>query len=185
MAKILVIFSLVVLFIVPSSYCLDSIDILTGYLEADLEKKDHYQAVPLLVGFNYSAEPFLNKIGLKVPGQVNFILEPFFNTVIGPDKNIEVGSNFLLKYSLTFLDKIHPYIKGGIGALYMSQHTEEQSTQYNFLPQVGGGIQYFLTDNLAFNLEYRYRHLSNASIKNPNSGIDSDLILCGFSFFFK
>lgn len=185
MAKILVVFVLAILFIVPSSYCLESIDVLSGYLQADLEEKDDYQVIPLLVGFNYNPEPFLDKLGLKVPGKINLIIEPFLNTVIAPDKNIEVGSNFLLKYSLTFFDKVHPYIKGGVGALYMSQHTVEQSTQYNFLPQVGGGIQYFLTDKVAFNVEYRYRHLSNASTKSPNGGIDADLILCGFSYFFK
>lgn len=171
--------------IVPDLYALDSIDFLFGYLEADLKEKDDYQVLPLMVGFNFAAKPLLERIGLEIPGKVNFIVEPFVNTVISPSKNIEVGSNFLIKYTMPLSEKIHPYLKGGVGALYMSQHTLEQSTQYNFLPQAGGGLQYLINEKVALNFEYRWRHLSNASIKSPNSGIDANLFLCGISFFFE
>ncbi|MCF7873282.1 MAG: acyloxyacyl hydrolase [Candidatus Omnitrophica bacterium] len=167
------------------SFALDSVDVLSGYLEANLEEKDEYRAIPLLVGLNFNGNSFFERVGLDLPGRVDFILEPFVNTVVNPDKNIEVGSNFLIKYTLTLTKKVQPFVKAGAGVVYMSQHTKEQSTQYNFLPQAGGGIQYFFSDRVALNLEYRYRHLSNAGAKHPNSGIDSDLILCGLSFYFK
>jgi hypothetical protein len=127
----------------------------------------------------------LSKVWINTKGRADFILEPFVNAISSPASNVEAGSNFLLQYVFPLNKKFQPYIKGGLGVLYMSQHTLEQSTQYNFLPQGAAGIQYFLKDNLAINLEYRYRHLSNASLKDPNSGIDSNLYLCGVTFFFN
>ncbi len=187
-SKIIVLVSVIftVTFISTAAYTLDSLDFLTGYLSASLdESQPDYEAIPLLVGLNFNAKPFFEKFGVKTKGDLNFVIEPFINTVIEPDTNIEVGSNFLIKYVFPLTKKLQPYIKGGVGALYMSQDTKEQGTKYNFLPQVGGGIRYFIKDDVALNVEYRFRHLSNASIKSPNSGIDADLILGGISFFFK
>lgn len=66
----------------------------------------------------------------------------------------------------------------------MSQHTLEQSTQYNFLPQAGAGLIYFLKPDLGLNLGYRYRHLSNSSLKRSNKGINVDMILAGLSLYY-
>ena len=77
-----------------------------------------------------------------------------------------------------------PYVKFGAGPVYISQHTREQSTQFNFVDTAGVGFNWFYKENLAFSFEYRYRHLSNASIKHPNKGIDTNSFLVGMSFFF-
>ena len=170
----------------PVGYCgIEAIDVSTGYLNSNLDNThEKYQGFPLLVGLEFDIKPLLSKVWLNTKGRADFILEPFINTITSPDSNVEVGSNFLLQYVFPLHEKIQPYVKGGLGVLYMSQHTREQSTQYNFLPQGAGGVQYFIKDNLAINLEYRYRHLSNASIKHPNSGIDSNLYLGGVTYFF-
>lgn len=180
-----VFFALIVFSIVPVfGLSLETVEILSGYFEADLEGKDDYQGVPLLVSFNFDAKPLLNGIGLNIPGSFNLIAEPFFNTIISPENNIEVGSNFLVKYGFPLTKRIMPYIKGGVGVLYMSQGSNEQSTKYNFLPQGGGGVHFFFSENTALTVEYRYRHLSNASVKSPNSGIDADIYLTGIAIFF-
>lgn len=186
MKKVLVLSVFVLcLAILPSTYALDGVEVLSGYLDGYLDnsKKD-YTAVPLLVGLIFDMKPLTSKVGINPKGRLDFILEPFINTVTEPNSNVEVGSNFLFEYAFPLSQKFHPYVKGGIGALYMSQHTVEQSTQYNFLPQGGGGLRYFIKDNIAINFEYRYRHLSNASIKHPNSGIDANMYLGGITIFF-
>jgi predicted porin len=66
----------------------------------------------------------------------------------------------------------------------MTQHTREQSTQFNFTEQTGIGIHYFFRKNTAFTLQGRYRHLSNASIKHPNTGINTQFVIAGFSYQF-
>ena len=166
-------------------FALDSIEFLSGYLSARLEEKEDYQALPFLVSFNFDLKPFIEeKTGFNFKGEFNFSLEPFISYVYTPDSNVEVGVNFLGKYVFDFWEKVKLYLKGGLGVLYMSQHTREQSTQYNFLPQAGMGFSFFINETTSFNLEYRYRHLSNASFKNPNSGIDADLILGGIAIHF-
>ncbi len=169
-----------------NAYAIESIDVLTGYFTGHLDNTEKdYNAVPLLVGINFDLKPAIRKIGLNTQGSFDFILEPFLNTVIQPNSNIEAGSDFLLKYGFPLTDRLQPYVKGGLGVLYMSQHTKEQSTQYNFLPQGAAGLQYRITNDIALNLEYRYRHLSNAALKHPNSGINVNMYLCGITIFFN
>jgi len=107
------------------------------------------------------------------------------NVVINPNTNAEVGCSFLLKYSDHITSRIAPYIEGGFGIIYTTQHTREQSTQYNFLSQVGVGLQFFLNEKYALTGGYRYRHMSNAGIDSPNRGIDHHFVLLGVSYFFK
>lgn len=168
------------------SYALEAVEIFSGYFQGELDdtKKD-YTGVPLLVSFDFDLKPLISKVGITPKGRVNFIIEPFINTIIKPNDNLEAGGNFLFKYTFPLTDFFQPYIKGGLGFLYMSTHTLEQSTQYNGLPQAGGGFHLFFKENIAFSCEYRYRHLSNGSIKDPNRGIDVEMFLAGISIFFK
>lgn len=64
----------------------------------------------------------------------------------------------------------------------MTQHTNEQSTQYNFIPQIGGGVSYDWKEDVSFDFEYRYRHLSNANRKLPNDGINMNMFLAGVTW---
>jgi hypothetical protein len=177
------IFSL--LFISTKAFALDGIEIFSGFLKANLEeKRDNYIGIPVCLALNFDIKKPSTSSGILSKGRVNFVVEPFITTIFSPDTNIEVGTNLLLKYTYPLSKRVKTYIKGGAGVLYMSQHTREQSTQYNFLPQAGLGFHFFLNEKTAISCEYRYRHLSNASVKHPNSGIDADIALGGVSFFF-
>jgi opacity protein-like surface antigen len=48
----------------------------------------------------------------------------------------------------------------------------------------GFGISYFLTDQVALNVGYRFNHISNAGTHYPNLGLNASLPYGGFSFFF-
>lgn len=165
-------------------FCFNAIELFSGWMSAALKDKEHYQGVPFLASFGFKARPVLEKVNLPVDENFNFVVEPFATFISSPNSNIEVGSNFLIKYLIPLSEKIRLYVKGGIGVLYMSQHTKEQATQINFLPQIGVGVHYFLDTSTALSMEYRYRHLSNGSIKHPNKGIDANIVLVGISFFY-
>lgn len=161
---------------------LKEIGFLTGYGTASLEKKSaDYEVIPILPRFGFDINPIKGSIG----GDLELIAEPIMNVVISPDANAEFGASCLLKYSSHITARIAPYIEGGIGMVYTTQHTHEQGTQFNFLPQVGGGLQFFLNKNLALTGGYRYRHLSNAGMSDDNSGINHHFILVGLSYFFN
>ncbi len=141
--------------------------------------------MPLALDFDFNIKPLTKKVGLNPPGLVQFQIEPFLSFVIQPEANIEVGNSFLLKLGLLpETSKFQPYIKSGVGMIWMSQHTLDQSTQFNFLLHFGSGLHYFFSKENAFTLEYRFRHLSNASIKQPNRGIDAHSALLGLTRLF-
>lgn len=173
------------LFCVHVVYALEGVEVLSGFFEANLNDRDDYQGIPLMVSLNFDAKPFFSKVGVEPQGRLEFLVEPFATTIISPEKNVEIGSNFLIKYVFPLSDVIQPYFKGGLGTLYMSQKTNEQSTQYNFLPQAGVGFHFFVQDDAALSVEYRYRHLSNNSFGSRNGGIDANMALAGVSFFFE
>lgn len=164
---------------------LSGIEVLSGFGVAHLREKGLYNVIPVYVDLDFDLRPALHNIGFNPPGLLQFVDEPFLSGVSHPNGNIEVGNNFLLKIGfLPETSRIQPYFKGGVGLLYMSQHTIEQSTQFNFDEYAGFGVHFFLKKNIAFTIEYRYRHLSNASIKQPNCGINSNFGICGLSYKF-
>jgi len=63
-----------------------------------------------------------------------------------------------------------PYIEAGIGFSFISDRnirTRDMSTNFNFEDRIGIGVKIEDID-----LSARYMHYSNASIVNPNDGID-------------
>ncbi len=159
---------------------LEAIEFLTGYTEGTLSQKANYDNVPLIVDFNFDAKPLGEKIGFRPSGIFQFQIEPFISVTTGPDDNMEVGTSFFYKLGLLPEEsKLQPYVKIGVGMVLMTQQTREQSTQFNFITSVAGGLHYFFQEDTAVTVEYRARHLSNASIDRPNAGIDTMGILAG------
>jgi len=153
----------------------------TGFGSASLKEKKNYKIIPLGARLGFDMNPLFNN---KVKGLLEFVVEPFLTPVISPDKNVEFGTHFMIKYGYKF-GNFMPYIEGGTGFMYTTQHTREQSTQWNFTSQAGLGFYYFLREDLALNIGYRYRHFSNLSIKHPNSGVDIHNGIVGISWFFN
>lgn len=163
---------------------LEEFGLLTGYGGASIVG-GNYQLVLFMPRWGFDIKPATEKMGLKPPGHLEFVVEPLANVVVSPNTNTEVGCSFLLKYGLDLAHRFLVFAEGGLGMLYMTQHTVEQGTQYNFLPQGGAGVQYFFNKRWALTGSYRFRHLSNAGISSRNSGINTHLALVGISFFYK
>ena len=164
---------------------LQGIEFLTGFGMAKLRQQGNYHIVPFLVDFDFNLKPLSSKIGINPPGLLQFIIEPFVSYVFDPHNNVEVGNNFVFKLGLLPEGKtFQPYVKGGVGLIYLTQHYRQQATQFNFTEFAGLGMHWFFTKNLALTVEYRFRHISNADIKSPNLGIETNIGLCGISYLF-
>ncbi|MFB3919157.1 lipid A deacylase PagL [Candidatus Velamenicoccus archaeovorus] len=163
---------------------LQEIGFFTGYIQADLKNQDDEQAIPLGVRFGFDLKPFTKKFGFEPKGMLELIYEIFAGNIFQPENNAEMGAGFYLRYSYPLTKKLYPYIEGGTGLYYMTLHTYEQSTQFNFASAGGAGLTYFIKDNVAVNVGYRMRHVSNASIKEPNGGINANMYLVGMSWYF-
>lgn len=167
----------------PKSF--EGIEFLAGFAWADLKEKEDYELCPLIVDFDFDLKPLAKKFNLRLKQLFQLQIEPFISFVSQPDANIETGTSFLLKLGLSpQTAKFQPYVKAGLGMVYMTQHTREQGTQFNFTEQLGLGAHYFIKKNTAFTIEGRARHLSNSSIKEPNNGIDTLFVIAGISYRF-
>lgn len=164
---------------------IQAIEFLAGFEKAKLRGKGAYIKSPFIIDIDFDLKNLTEKIGFNPESLLQFQLEPFISPVYDPDANVEIGNGFMIKAGiLPESSKIQPYIKAGIGMLYMTQHTREQSTQFNFFETGGVGMHYFLTEKTALTLEYRYRHVSNSGIKDPNHGINSQFALAGLAYRF-
>ena len=165
--------------------CLSGIEFLSGYARGgNIRRKDDIQEIPFMLDIDLNLKPLLKNIDFNLPILEQFQIEPFISDIYEPVKNnIETGVAFWFKFGL-FPEtwKLQPYVKFGAGFDYMSLHTLNESTQFNFISQAAFGMHYFFLKNTAFTVEGRYRHLSNAGIKEPNRGINSYFILGGIAY---
>lgn len=164
---------------------LTAIEFLTGFGLAKLQEQGNYNVIPVMVDFDFDLKPWLEKKNINPRGLFQFIIEPFIAYVSQPRQNAEIGSNLLIKIGfLPGSAKLQPYFKAGVGLIYSTQHFREEGTQLNFNGLAGLGAHYFFKKNTALTLEYRFRHVSNADTKRPNTGIATNFVICGISYYF-
>ena len=85
------------------------------------------------------------------------------------DNNFGVAFSPVFAYYLEFND-FKPFIEVGIGASYFKESKidgRDLSTNFLFEDRIGLGARY-----KNFEISFRFMHYSNASIKEPNDGID-------------
>ena len=91
----------------------------------------------------------------------------------------------VLKLDYDYGQRFVPYGIGGVGAMYTGLQGQELGGPFEFASFVGGGLHTFLTDRLALTLSWRIRHISNAGIKEPNRGLNTNFFLIGLESFPK
>lgn len=79
--------------------------------------------------------------------------------------------------------QIRPYFEAAIGFHYISaiqMRNRVFSTNFQFGDHLGIGV--VIGNRHSFDLCYQFQHLSNASIRRPNSGINFHIVRLGYSF---
>ena len=117
-------------------------------------------------------------------GVFSFFVEPMIDPILGPETGVEFGMSLGIKYRIPLSDTWHSYFIGAVGPHYITVETENQADGFIFFNSIGAGLSFFLTEKSAINLEYRFRHASNASTHEPNGGIDSHIGAVGYTIFF-
>lgn len=93
------------------------------------------------------------------------------------------GGYILGSWKFTSLDEVAPYVFAGGGILFNDLGLPTQGTRLNYSYQGGTGLQYFVKEQVAVGIEYRYHHVSNAGTAEPNEPLNSSKFLFGISFF--
>ncbi|RQW85620.1 MAG: acyloxyacyl hydrolase [Geobacter sp.] len=116
-------------------------------------------------------------------GKPELLVELPFSLTVDPKVSPMVGVSVLGCWKLTSSKEFVPYIFFGVGVVYVDLDLECMGSEINFVYQGGAGIQYFLGEMIALNLEFRYHHISNAGLAEPNAPINSGKVLVGVSFY--
>jgi lipid A 3-O-deacylase len=101
-----------------------------------------------------------------------------------PNQRQLFGLTSLIRYNFVTGSCWVPFVNLGAGFSYSDIRGRDLSTEFNFNLQLGAGAHYFLRKNTALTLQYRWFHLSNAGIKLPNNGTNTQMFFAGLSWFF-
>ncbi|NTW98397.1 MAG: acyloxyacyl hydrolase [Geobacteraceae bacterium] len=164
---------------------LNEIGIGSGYINGSLEPfPDKYSVYPAFVRFGFNISSL---IGMESRlSTLQLALEPFVNSFEGENQGIETGCSIGVRYFHKIAGSVDLFTEAGVAPMFLGIDTVEQGKSgFNFLDQIGAGLQYKLSGSTAFFIGYRFRHISNASIVNrPNSGLNSDALIGGFSWLY-
>ena len=118
-------------------------------------------------------------------GNLELLLEPLYAHYYKPFDAEAAGGSFLFKYNFLSYGRWMPYWDLGLGMLWtnLAPRIQEQSTQFNFVLESGPGVDYFVTQDVAFMIGTRFHHISNAGLGDRNHGLNSILGYVGVSVF--
>ncbi len=103
-----------------------------------------------------------------------------------PGDAFEAGiAPIVLKLDYDAGQRFVPFAIGGLGAMYTGLQGHNLGGPFEFASFFGVGLHTFLTDNVALTLSWRIRHISNAGIKQPNAGLNTNFFLIGLESFPK
>jgi len=117
-------------------------------------------------------------------GNWEILLQVFGGSQFYPDTAYLVGGGPLIRYNFAAGHRLVPFVDLGGGAAATDIRNGDLSTTFEFNLQGGVGAHWFVRDNLALTLQYRFIHLSNAGIRFPNLGANTSTFLGGVTWFF-
>jgi len=96
----------------------------------------------------------------------------------------EIAITPVFRLQQNHLSGFSPYAEIGVGAHLISETSVTPQRQFGtalqFGSHIGVGARFGAKD--AYEFGYRYQHLSNASIKKPNNGINFHILRLGYWF---
>jgi hypothetical protein len=100
-----------------------------------------------------------------------------------PSDSYNVGAMPRLRYVFGSRALVRPYLEGGGGGIWGTlAGTPEQATNVNFLLMAGAGVSWFFSPHLAVSVGYRFYHISNGGLGDPNSGLNYNYPFIGLSY---
>lgn len=117
-------------------------------------------------------------------GNVELVGELFGGRQLNPNDAYVAGFTPVLRYDLATGTRWMPFIEGGAGVSWTDVGQPDLATRFEFHLVGGGGVHWFCCENMAVTGQYRFAHLSNAGIRDPNNGVNTHVFLLGVTWFF-
>ncbi|MBN1638890.1 MAG: acyloxyacyl hydrolase [Ignavibacteriales bacterium] len=158
-----------------------------GYGTQDLLSVDYYYIVYLLqVQYFYSILSN-EEWSVEITAQPQFNLTlykqiDFSNSI---EDGYEMGLNFGIVVRKNFFnDLLWLYLLVGTGPHYTSGTPDRQASGFIFSDNFFIGLNFRIVDNFHLDLRTGIRHISNADLEEPNSGLNNFIIDSGFFITF-
>jgi opacity protein-like surface antigen len=117
-------------------------------------------------------------------GNFELLLELFGGGQFKPSDRYFVGLTPLLRYNFATGSRWVPFVEVGAGVSSTNIDGRDLTGNFQFNLQGGVGTHYFLRDRTALTVQYRWLHFSNANIREPNNGTNTQMFYVGVSWFF-
>lgn len=101
-----------------------------------------------------------------------------------PSREWLVGLTPHLRYHIATGTRLVPFFDAGAGVTGTGIQLPDLSTRFEFNTQAGGGLDWFLKDDVAITVQARFIHISNAGINQPNHGVNTVMGILGVTWFF-
>lgn len=95
-----------------------------------------------------------------------------------------ISGNVMAQYAFDGLGghRFRPYAEFGMGIIYTDFQIRGQGLRFNFNPQAGIGSDVHINASCQGFIRLRWHHLSNASLHDDNTSVDSVLLMIGKYF---
>jgi lipid A 3-O-deacylase len=141
----------------------------------------HHLAIASLT-YGYMLCPVLGE-GHWYKGNPEFRLEAFTGAQFSPEVEWFVGLTPHLRYNFATGTRWIPFFDVGAGVTATGIGPPDLSGTFEFNLQAGGGVHYFLQENLAITLDAHFTHWSCGGIHKPNLGLNGVTGMLGMTFF--
>ncbi len=164
-----------------------------------LEKGTREIGISTGYGFSKGAERYVESVPLNLHwgcvftdpkgksifrGNWEFLVEGSLNYLFHGQRKYGIGATGLIRYNFLAGKRLVPYLQAGVGILHTNLEMHNFPNDFNFSPQAGLGIQYFISKNTAIRGEYRLQHISNAGLYQNNTGLNMNNFWIGYAYFF-
>jgi lipid A 3-O-deacylase len=119
-------------------------------------------------------------------GRFEYVLDAVPVFMVFQRYNTAYGAGFNplgLKWDFAARGRFEPYLELGGGTLFTNHQVPIGTSAVNFTPSAALGM-HVLGDKLAYSVEVRYLHISNAGLSSPNPGINTVEVRVGIGKFF-
>lgn len=117
-------------------------------------------------------------------GNLELRLELFGGSEFNPSTEWLVGLTPHVRYQFATGTRVCPFFDAGVGVTATSIGAPDLSGTFQFNNQIGGGLEWFIRDDVSLTLEGRFLHMSNGGISHPNLGVNGVMIMLGMTWLY-
>jgi len=117
-------------------------------------------------------------------GNLELLTELFGGGQFYPDAAYFAGLTPFLRYNFSTAGSWMPFVEAGAG-VSLTDIGHDLTGRFQFNLQGGAGVHRFFNEGMALTVQYRWLHFSNAGTKCPNNGVNTQMLLFGFTRFWQ